>query len=66
VRLAWEHLRVRAGSDDLHFHDLRHEAVSRLLAGFLLLLFPAIDINSPSLTNDVELKRAIRRGQQDS
>lgn len=30
VRLAWEHLRVRAGSDDLHFHDLRHEAVSRL------------------------------------
>lgn len=30
VRLAWEHLRVRAGSSDLHFHDLRHEAVSRL------------------------------------
>jgi integrase len=30
VRLAWEHLRVRAGCPDLHFHDLRHEAVSRL------------------------------------
>ncbi len=30
VRLAWEHLRVRAGCSDLHFHDLRHEAVSRL------------------------------------
>jgi integrase len=30
VRLAWEHLRVRAGSPDLHYHDLRHEAVSRL------------------------------------
>jgi integrase len=30
VRLAWEHLRVRAGSSGLHFHDLRHEAVSRL------------------------------------
>jgi integrase len=30
VRLAWEHLRERAGCPDLHFHDLRHEAVSRL------------------------------------
>jgi integrase len=31
VWLAWEHLRQRAGSPDLHFHDLRHEAVSRLV-----------------------------------
>ena len=30
VRLAWEHLRQRAGVGDLHIHDLRHEAVSRL------------------------------------
>jgi integrase len=30
VRLAFEHLRVRAGMPGLHFHDLRHEAVSRL------------------------------------
>lgn len=30
VRLAWEHLRTRAGVGDLHIHDLRHEAVSRL------------------------------------
>ena len=30
VRLAFEHLRVRAGMSDLHFHDLRHEAISRL------------------------------------
>lgn len=30
IRLAWEHLRERAGVPDLHFHDLRHEAVSRL------------------------------------
>src|SRR5207245_2409260 len=30
VRLAFEHLRVRAGMSDLHFHDLRHEAVTRL------------------------------------
>ena len=30
IRLAWEHLRVRAGVGDLHLHDLRHEAVSRL------------------------------------
>jgi integrase len=28
---AWEHLRGRAGSQNLHFHDLRHEAVTRLL-----------------------------------
>jgi integrase len=30
IRLAFEHLRVRAGMDDFHFHDLRHEAVTRL------------------------------------
>jgi integrase len=30
VRLAWERLVRRAGLKDLHFHDLRHEAVSRL------------------------------------
>lgn len=30
VRLAWEHLVERAGIAGLHFHDLRHEAVSRL------------------------------------
>jgi len=29
VRLAFEHLRTRAGLTDFHFHDLRHEAVSR-------------------------------------
>ena len=35
VRLAFEHLRVRAGMSDLHFHDLRHEGTSRLFeAGF--------------------------------
>lgn len=30
VRLAWERLRRRVGLEDLHLHDLRHEAVSRL------------------------------------
>ena len=30
VRLAWERLRAKAGCPDLNFHDLRHEAVSRL------------------------------------
>ena len=28
-RLAWERLRKRVGIEDLHFHDLRHEAISR-------------------------------------
>ena len=28
-RLAWERVRQRAGLEDLHFHDLRHEALSR-------------------------------------
>lgn len=31
LRQAWEHIRRRAGSQDLHFHDLRHEAISRFL-----------------------------------
>ena len=30
IRLAFEHLRVRAQMEDLRFHDLRHEGVSRL------------------------------------
>jgi len=31
VQQAWGHLRARAEIPDFHFHDLRHEAVSRLL-----------------------------------
>ncbi len=27
--VAWERLRKRAGIADLHFYDLRHEAISR-------------------------------------
>ncbi len=30
LRLAWERLRRRVGIADLRFHDLRHEAISRL------------------------------------
>jgi integrase len=30
VRLAFEHLRVRARMPHFRFHDLRHEAISRL------------------------------------
>jgi integrase len=30
VRQAFEHLRARAEMSDFHFHDLRHEAISRL------------------------------------
>ena len=29
VKLAWKRLNKRAGITGLHFHDLRHEAVSR-------------------------------------
>lgn len=29
LRLSWERLTRRAGVKDLHFHDLRHEAISR-------------------------------------
>jgi integrase len=29
IKLAWQRLVERAGIEDLHFHDLRHEAVSR-------------------------------------
>ncbi|RWE68083.1 site-specific integrase [Mesorhizobium sp.] len=31
VTQAWGHLRSRVGAKDLHFHDLRHEAVTRLI-----------------------------------
>ena len=30
VRLAFERLRTRAKMPDFHFHDLRHEAITRL------------------------------------
>ena len=37
VRLAWDRLRRRAGVPDLRLHDLRHEAISRLVErGFSL------------------------------
>jgi integrase len=31
LRLAWERARNKAGLQDLRFHDLRHEAISRML-----------------------------------
>ena len=36
-RLNWERLRHKAGLDDLRFHDLRHEAISRFFDGGLTL-----------------------------
>lgn len=30
LKLSWDRLRKRAGLTNLHFHDLRHEAISRL------------------------------------
>lgn len=29
LRLSWVRITARAGIEDLHFHDLRHEAISR-------------------------------------
>jgi integrase len=29
LRLAWDRLRIKGNIEDLHFHDLRHEAISR-------------------------------------
>jgi len=29
LRLAWSRLKKKGGIKDLHFHDLRHEAISR-------------------------------------
>lgn len=37
VRQAWRRLTIKAGIIDLHFHDLRHEAISRLLEHGLTL-----------------------------
>jgi integrase len=37
VRLAWERVVQRAGIDDLHFHDLRHEAISRFFEAGMTL-----------------------------
>jgi integrase len=38
IEQSWQHLRGRAGLPDLRFHDLRHEAVSRLFEKGLNLL----------------------------
>ena len=32
IKTAWQRVRTQAGSEDLCFHDLRHECASRLLA----------------------------------
>lgn len=37
-RLAWDRLRVRANIEDLKFHDLRHEAISRFFEAGLTLV----------------------------
>ena len=35
LRLSWERLRRRAGLEDLRFHDLRHEAISRFCIAYV-------------------------------
>ena len=41
-RLAWDRLRGRAGLNDLRFHDLRHEAISRFFGMGLSILEVAL------------------------
>ena len=43
VRLAWERLKNKANIKDLHFHDLRHEAISRFFEKGLSI--PEVAIN---------------------
>ncbi len=42
VKLAWKRACKRAGIEDLHFHDLRHEATSRLAEKLNLLELAAV------------------------
>ena len=42
VRLAWQRLKKRVGIEDLHFHDLRHEAISRFFEMGLSVLEVAL------------------------
>ena len=49
IRLAFEHLRVRAEMDDFRFHDLRHEGVSRLFEKGLNIA----EVSTTSATNFV-------------
>lgn len=37
VRLSWQRLKQKAGLNDLRFHDMRHEAVSRFFEAGLSL-----------------------------
>ena len=56
LRLAWERIRRRAGCPDLHFHDLRHEAISR----FLEMGLTTPDLASPSTELLFRPERAVR------
>lgn len=76
LRLAWERLVRRAGLPDLHFHDLRHEAISRFFEmGLTVPEMASIsghrDIRMlmryahANLTKKVRLKLARRKDESD-
>lgn len=58
-RLAWERVRQRAGVQDLRFHDLRHEAISRLFELGLTEL-----VHQPTLERSLKAQKQRAQGKE--
>jgi integrase len=61
VRLGWERLKRRAGINDLDFHDLRHEAISRFFELGLSIPEVALISGHRDFKNAVSLHASARR-----
>lgn len=51
VRSAFDRVRIQIGAPDLRFHDLRHEAISRLFEGG----FNSIEVSAITGHRDVKM-----------